>query len=284
MLRRLSLLALAAWISLAPSRARAESTGTIDWQHRTIQAHGQGAPDLNAPSISAARLGAERAAKADALRNLLETLQGVQLSSGDKLGTLLQSDSALRARVEGTLRAFRVVSPHYYADGGVGLEVEVDLDKLPPELVKQLAQDHGAPASSAPGPAALPAPTQEAGATPAQAAQPSALSGAGDVLQARGEGRPDPSAASIAAARLGAERAARIDAVRALLAALQSIGGADAVRDAALGAKVDGALRGYFVSKVHYYSDGGVALDVELPLAQLPAELRAKLHAAAPAR
>jgi hypothetical protein len=46
-----------------------------------------------------------------------------------------------------------------------------------------------------------------------------------------------------------------------------------------MAAKVNGALRGYKVSKVHYYSDGGVALDVELALDQLPPELRQKLHA-----
>ena len=36
-----------------------EATGEIDWQRRVIKARGQGAPDLNAPSISSARLGAE---------------------------------------------------------------------------------------------------------------------------------------------------------------------------------------------------------------------------------
>ncbi len=272
-----------ALICLSPSLLRAESTGEIDWQHRTIKAHGQGAPDLNAPSVSAARLGAEKAAKADAFRNLLETLKGVSLASGDKLGTLLQSDNGLRAQVEGTLRGFRIVSPHYYSDGGVALDVEVDLDKLPAALIAKLPSAPAGVADAAPGPASLPAASEEKSRSPAQAKQPPAIveRGAKIVVQARGQGVPDLNAASIAVARIGAERAARLDALKVLLAALSS-GDAEVGKmleaDPALRTKVDGALRGYFVSKVHYYSDGGVALDVELPIDQLPPELRAHLH------
>src|ERR1700679_2539810 len=108
MMRSFCVVALLCLGAMVPFAARAESTGEIDWVHRTIKAHGQGAPDLNAPSISAARIGAEQAAKADALRNLLETLKGVTLTSGDKLGTLLQNDNALRGQVNGTLRGFKV--------------------------------------------------------------------------------------------------------------------------------------------------------------------------------
>ena len=277
MIRRFCVVAL---ICIAPLAARADATGQIDWQRRTITARGQGAPDLNAPSISAARIGAERAAKADALRNLLETLKGIQLSSGGTLGDLLQGDSGLRGHVEGTLRGFKAIAPHYYSDGGVSLEAEVPLDKLPPELLAKLTPN--ASNASAPGPAALPAAQDEGTKTPAQAVQPKPIDRARGLLLARGQGNPDPQAASVAVARIGAERAARLDALRVLLSAIRA-GSAQADKllesDSSLGAKVDGALRGYKVSAVHYYSDGGVALDVELPLEQLPPELRAKLLA-----
>ena len=162
---------------LASLAARASPTGEIDWQRRVIKARGQGAPDLNAPSIAVARLGAERAAKADALRNLLETLDGMQVSSGSNVGAVLQGDGALKTRTEGTVRGFRVLQPHYFSDGGVALDVELDLDKLPPELLKLLKPPRSAPGASkstdSPSPKgeaspAQPAPSKDAASVEAQ--------------------------------------------------------------------------------------------------------------------
>jgi hypothetical protein len=157
---------LCAAFLLAPLAAGAEATGEIDWPRRVIKARGQGAPDLNAPSISVARLGAERAAKADALRNLLETLKGAQLTSGGSAGGLLQGEDALRMRTEGTLRGFRVVQPHYFSDGGVALDVEVEIDKLPPELGRLLQPPAAAAApGTAPSGAAARSPSAPASGT-----------------------------------------------------------------------------------------------------------------------
>jgi hypothetical protein len=123
---------------LVPLAARADVSGEIDWQRRVLKATGQGAPDLNAPSIAVARLGAERAAMAIAQRNALETLKGATLESGGTVGTLLQNDGALRSKVQGKLRGVRAVKTHYFSDGGVSLDVEVQLDQLPAEIAQGL--------------------------------------------------------------------------------------------------------------------------------------------------
>ena len=57
MLRRFALVAV-----LAAAPTLAQTKGEIDWNRRVLLGHGQGAPDLNAPSVAVARLGAERAA------------------------------------------------------------------------------------------------------------------------------------------------------------------------------------------------------------------------------
>jgi len=103
-----------------------------------LRATGQGAPDLNAPSIAVARLGAEKAALAMAQRNALETLKAAVLESGGTVGALLQNDSALRAKVQARLRGARAAKTHYYSDGGIALRVEVPLDELPPEIAQHL--------------------------------------------------------------------------------------------------------------------------------------------------
>ncbi len=72
---------------------QAIGNGEINWGEQVIRATGSGAPNPDAPNVAAARLGAERAAKADALRNILETVKGaigLDVSKGTyQLGPML---------------------------------------------------------------------------------------------------------------------------------------------------------------------------------------------------
>ncbi len=97
----------------------------------------------------------------------------------------------------------------------------------------------------------------------------------GQVVKATGAGAPDMKAANPAQARLGAEKAAQLDAFRNLLqqvkgiqvSAGKTVGQAmerDEVR-----AKVEGVIRGYKITGKRYFSDSGVEVDVEVPLAAL---------------
>src|SRR4051794_21951016 len=142
--------------ALAAMPAFAEGKGEIDWSRRVLIGHGQGAPDLNAPSVAVARLGAERAAKVDAYRNALEALKGMQLQSGGTVGTLLQNDATLTGRVDGTLKGVKPIKTRYFSDGGVTLDIEVPLDELPPELAGAIVVPSGAaPLKGAGGGAAM---------------------------------------------------------------------------------------------------------------------------------
>lgn len=105
-----------------------EAKGSLDWGRRIITAKGSGAPDLRAPNIAVARLGAERAAKMDAMRNILETLKGVHVTSGQTVGAVIETNSAVRARVQGLLKNFKVIDTRYFSDGGVEVDVEMKLD------------------------------------------------------------------------------------------------------------------------------------------------------------
>lgn len=110
----------------------------IDWSQRVVRARGQGAPNLDAPSVAVARLGAERLARADALRRLVSAVEAARLTEGGTAASLLAADAALRAKTDDALRLFAVVKAHYFTDGGVALDVEVSLDRLPPELLRAL--------------------------------------------------------------------------------------------------------------------------------------------------
>ena len=111
----------------------------------------------------------------------------------------------------------------------------------------------------------------------------------GQVLKATGGGAPDLKATTPAQARLGAETAAKLDAFRNLLAqakglrlsAEKTVG--DAMATEEVKAKVEGAIRGFKITSKRYFSDGGVEIDVEVPLAaitELVAPAAAEAHAA----
>ncbi len=116
------------------ARAATDSCST-DWQKRVIKCKGNGAPNLDAPTIAVARLGAERAAKADALRNILEAIRGVKVDGNGSAGDLLKKDPALTAKVQGVAKNFKVTDTRYFSDGGVEVDVEMTIDAVADALI-----------------------------------------------------------------------------------------------------------------------------------------------------
>jgi hypothetical protein len=127
-------------------------------------------------------------------------------------------------------------------------------------------------------PAASPAPKP---APSAKVAPHVGVDWQGQVLTATGSGAPDLRATTPAQARLGAETAAKLDAFRNLLAQAKGVqleSGktlGDALGDDATRGHVQGALRGFKVTHKRYFSDNGVEIDVEVPLAGVLAALPA---------
>ncbi len=95
------------------------------------------------------------------------------------------------------------------------------------------------------------------------------------VLRVTGNGPPDVKASNAAQARLGAERSARDNALAALrervqglpLRADRTVG--EELADGDARRRLDPVLQGYRVVRTRYFSDGGVRLEVELPLGVL---------------
>jgi hypothetical protein len=152
-------IALAQGLLLATA-ARGEE-GKVDWEHRVVRCTGSGAANLKDAdgNPAVARIGAEKAARLDALRSCLATLRGVQLESGRTVGSALESDAALSGRVQGLVRGFRTVGkPRYYSDGGVDMDIEVPLEgALSDALLPRVPQSGTAEPAAAPagGPTSL---------------------------------------------------------------------------------------------------------------------------------
>jgi hypothetical protein len=147
----------------------------VNWQGQVIRATGAGAPDLKAASPAQARLGAERAALADALRNLLSQVKGVSVDGTRKMGDMMEKDE-VRLKVEGLVRGFKIVGKRYFSDGGVEVDVEV-----PVALLTDVIDPDPTPAPLVQAPPPPPMPKLE----PGQKKEPD-VANTGLVIDARG--------------------------------------------------------------------------------------------------
>ena len=102
--------------------------GQINWTDGVITATGSGAPNLKAANVAVARLGAERSAKLDAFRNILETVRGARISGAGDVSALLGTSPQLQSQIQGMVRNFRVNDTKYYSDGGVDVIVSIPLN------------------------------------------------------------------------------------------------------------------------------------------------------------
>jgi hypothetical protein len=102
------------------------------------------------------------------------------------------------------------------------------------------------------------------------------------VIKATGQGAPDirRTGQSPAAARIQAEKAAELDALRNVLAKVKglSVSGGQTVADkvssdSALEGRLEGVVRGFKITDKRYFSDGGVEVDVEVALGDVLSEL-----------
>lgn len=133
--------------------------GSINYSDQTISAIGIGFVPENAINAGQARRAALRIAKADAMRQLIEIVNGVTVNSETTLsGAML--DDVIKTKVEGVIRGARQMGdPKYLSDTSVEVEYQVPMSgiseiMLPPVTVPAAAT------GVAPGVATTPGTTQ----------------------------------------------------------------------------------------------------------------------------
>jgi hypothetical protein len=95
----------------------------------TIRARGSGVRPQGASSAAQARLLAERAAKADAYRNLLEAANGVLVTSSTSVKDLATQNDTVRTTLEGFIRGASLVEVRHLDEGSVEVEMEIRLNR-----------------------------------------------------------------------------------------------------------------------------------------------------------
>ncbi len=87
------------------------------------------------------KLLAKRAAEADCYRKLAETVYGVQINSETYVKDFVTESDTIRAGVDTFIKGIRLGQPQYYEDGACQVEGEISVAKLVTEI-KQLHSQH----------------------------------------------------------------------------------------------------------------------------------------------
>ena len=134
--------------------------GSINYSDRTISAIGIGFVPINAVNAGMARRLALRTAKQDALRQLIEIVNGVTLTSETTMSNAMVDD-VISTKVQGFIRGARQVGdPKYLSDTSIEVEYSVPMSGISDII---LPPANTAVASSAPSAGgAAPAPTSGA--------------------------------------------------------------------------------------------------------------------------
>jgi hypothetical protein len=171
--------------------------GVVDWTQQKIRATGIGAPNPDAPP-GAQRAGAIEAAKLAALRNLLQTVQGVNITSETTVRNAMVENDVISTRVQGIIRGFTMVDTRYLSDQSVEVEIEVPLsgvlaDALLPQTFgggRLLVGQPVCPTCGQPWPQGKPVPPGVQLVTPGTGSATTAASGpyTGLIIDAKGLG------------------------------------------------------------------------------------------------
>ncbi len=100
------------------------------WYDMDVTAVGNGAPPANAINESQAKNMAKRAAKMDALRNLAETVKGVQVDSKTKVVDFMTQSDEINSRVNMFIQGSQVLEEKQLDDGTYEVKVGMNLKPL----------------------------------------------------------------------------------------------------------------------------------------------------------
>jgi len=98
----------------------------VDWTAGKIRATGIGLPPPNTANASSSRAMAQRAALADAQRNLLRTVEQIRIDGERKIGTIMR-DRIVAERIQGFLKGYTIVSERELEGGRFEIMLELPL-------------------------------------------------------------------------------------------------------------------------------------------------------------
>lgn len=129
--------------------------GSVNWSQGTIQSKGIGAPPEKYYGKPGARPLAMRAAKLDALRNILEVVNGVRIDSSTTVKDFAVDKDIIQTKVHGMVRGAEEIKTEYMSDGTVEVTMQIKMSGgfaqlILPQDIKQVESIKAITPSKAP--------------------------------------------------------------------------------------------------------------------------------------
>lgn len=138
--------------------------GYINWDKGLVEAIGIGAPSSMAKSLAHGRLMARRAAIADAQRNLLKSVEGVQVTAETTVKNFQTTNDSVKTKVFDMIKEAKIVKEQQLADGTCQVTLRISLYGT--SGLSKIISDAITSAATAPVPLPQPSPTYQPTAMP----------------------------------------------------------------------------------------------------------------------
>lgn len=134
---------MADWAKIVESKVtdKVGDKGLVNYQDGYIEAVGTGAPPEQYYGKPQARPMALRAAQVDAYRNLLETVQGVQIDSKTTVKDFAVESDVINTAISGMVKGAAIVKKEYLSDATVEVTVRMPLSGLTKAVIPQVIAD-----------------------------------------------------------------------------------------------------------------------------------------------
>jgi hypothetical protein len=132
------------WTKIIDSKVtdKVGDKGLVNFEDGYIEAVGTGAPPEQYYGKPQARPMALRAAQVDAYRNLLETVQGVQIDSKTTIKDFVTESDVINTQISGMVKGAQIVKKEYLSDGTVEVTVRMPLSGVAKAVLpKAIADD-----------------------------------------------------------------------------------------------------------------------------------------------
>ena len=131
------------WTKIIDSKVtdKVGDKGLVNFEDGYIEAVGTGAPPEQFYGKPQARPMALRAAQVDAYRNLLETVQGVQIDSKTTIKDFVTESDVINTAINGMVKGAQVVKKEYLSDGTVEVTVRMPLSGVAKAVLPQAIKD-----------------------------------------------------------------------------------------------------------------------------------------------
>ena len=131
------------WTKIIESKVtdKVGDKGLVNYQDGYVEAVGTGAPPEQYYGKPQARPMALRAAQVDAYRNLLETVQGVQIDSKTTVKDFVVESDVINTAISGMVKGAAIIKKEYLSDGTVEVTVRMPLSGVAKAVIPQAIAD-----------------------------------------------------------------------------------------------------------------------------------------------